>query len=166
MHSGKLIAVSDKSGHTISILQEIFRLSGRAHFRAARVGEAKLPDEQPTVLLLCDGVIPDHAAEFEICVAEFETVNNSALSALSPVTYSLSSDSADFTARNIRLTQENCLAFELVVVGVIGRVKLMTGGAQWAKESLAAAAAACAAGVPFAETLDALNRMDFTGVKN
>ncbi len=42
------------------------------------------------------------------------------------LTYSTSSDNADFTARNAHCIQEFGCAFEIVGVGVIGRIKLRT----------------------------------------
>ena len=73
------------------------------------------------------------------------------------VTFSDSSDSADFTARNIRVAG-SAAAFEIVGIGLIGRVRLNGMADRGAVlPAIAAAAAALTAGVPFAIMMDALN---------
>lgn len=161
MHSAKLIAVSDKSGHTIPILKEIFHRCGRTHFRIAPAGEPLGADEQPAVFLLCDSEPHAEAKEFARLVAEYESAREAIPPEHRPVTYSVRSDGADFTARGLRLTGEGQIAFEIVGVGVIGRVRLLTDREFWAEPALAAAAASIAAGVPFADALEALNNMEF-----
>lgn len=161
MCSAKLIAVSDKSGHTISVLKRLFAFCGRAYCRVAPAGEPLRPGEQPAVFVLCEAGAGGQAGDFAVCVAEYGIADRSGRTAPALMTYSVRSDKADFTARDIRRTPEGRVAFEIVGVGVIGRVRLLTGREDWAAPALAAAAAAIAAGVPFAEVLDALNRMEF-----
>ncbi|CAB1250278.1 conserved protein of unknown function [Ruminococcaceae bacterium BL-6] len=72
------------------------------------------------------------------------------------VTYSAESDSADFTARNIRKTDEG-VVFEIVGVGVIGRVRL--ADEKQIEPCLIAACAAVSCGIPFADVLGSLNRL-------
>lgn len=73
------------------------------------------------------------------------------------LTYSACSDNADFTARNIRSFPNKGFAFEMVGVGVIGRIQLRNGSEQAVRGSLIAASAALTCGIPFAEVLHALN---------
>ena len=72
------------------------------------------------------------------------------------ITYALGRDDADCTAHIIRTTPDGHVAFEIVGIGVIGRVRLR-GGLSCVGDALAAAAAAVGAGVPFADVLTALN---------
>lgn len=155
----KLIAVSDKNGHTIAVLKNILTLCGRSSYHVAPAGGQLPPGVQPAVLLLCDAVKAGDAGQFSVCVAGYEFAALPELSAFHPLTYSVKSDSADFTARNIRQTQDGFTAFEIVGVGVIGRVKLAVRTPDSIETVLAAAAAAIACGIPFAEVLEAVNNM-------
>ncbi len=158
-HSGKkLIAVSDKKGHTISVLNDILAFCGHENYLLAPVGESVPEDVQPTVLLLCDAQSPA-ADGFAVCVADYAFSAMPEIAALKPLTYSTVSDSADFTARNIRKLPEGFAAFEMIGVGVIGRVRLAADSLDWVGPALAAAAAAIACGISFAEVLDALNSL-------
>ena len=125
----------------------------------AAAGEPVSQDTQPMVLLLCDSKEAEYAKNFSICVADYELAALPALEGLKLLTYSTTSNSADFTARNIRQTPEGFTAFEIIGVGVIGRVKLVAGSEESIGCALAAAAAAIACGIPFAEVLDALNNI-------
>lgn len=79
------------------------------------------------------------------------------------ITFSDSSDSADFTARNIRLLEGGVIAFEFVGIGLIGRVKLKrTEPDNVVLMVTAAAAAALTAGIPFAPMMEALNSFPFS----
>lgn len=152
----KLIAVSDKKGHTISILRNILEFCGRENYLLAAAADPVPENVQRAVLLLCDAQCPP-AGEFSVCVADYAFSAMPEIAALKPLTYSTSSDSADFTARNIRKLPEGFSAFEMIGVGVIGRVRLATENPDWVGPALAAAAAAIACGIPFAEVLEALN---------
>ncbi len=74
------------------------------------------------------------------------------------LTYSMDSDFADFTVRNLRQAPDGGSVFEIVGVGLIGRIKLLDGDRDAVKSLLALAAAALVCGVPFAGVLDVLNR--------
>lgn len=70
--------------------------------------------------------------------------------------YSVHSDSAGLTARNIR-TFETRTLFEIVGIGVIGRVRYSRCGEAEIGQILAAASAATACSFPFACILDGIN---------
>lgn len=154
----KLIAVSDKKGHTISILRDILTFCGHENYLPAAAEDLVPEDVQRAVLLLCDARRPS-VEGFAVCVADYAFSAMPEIAALKPLTYSTVSDSADFTARNIRKLSEGFSAFEMIGVGVIGRVRLATENSDWVGPALAAAAAAIACGIPFAEVLDALNSL-------
>lgn len=106
----------------------------------------------------------EELSRFSICVSDYdydlqmpdgETVPES----YRMMTYSTTSDNADFTARNIRNFQEKGFAFEMVGIGVIGRIQLRNGSEQAVRGSLIAASAALTCGIPFAEVLEALNHI-------
>lgn len=156
---GKLIAVSGESGYTSFILKNILTFCGRENCRVAPADAEPLPAEQPAVLLLCGGRDFEAAKRFSRCVADYADAGRPELAGVPLLTYSLQSDSADFTARNIRSAPAGGVSFEVVGVGVIGRVRLSCGGEELAEPVLAATAAAIAAGVPFAVALDAVNRI-------
>lgn len=157
--AAKLIAVSEKSGHTTAVLKDILVLCGRASCTVAPAHQPIGQNVQPAVLLFCDaGKIAD-AQRFPVCVASYELALRPELEGLHLFTYSIASDNADFTARNIRTTPDGYLAFEIVGVGIIGRVKLTAGCEESVSYALAAAAAAIACGIPFAEVLEALNHI-------
>jgi len=159
-HRGiKLIAVCDKSGHTIEVLKNILALCGRSNYMVSPADELVGQDMQPMVLLFCDAEKVKDASLFSSCVADYELAALPELDGLHPLTYSITSNNADFTARNIRQTQDGFAAFEIVGVGVIGRVKLAARCGQSVQTALAAAAAAIACGIPFAEVLEALNHI-------
>ncbi len=159
-HAKKQIAVSDKNGHTISVLKNILALCGRENYVVAAAGEPVLQDTQPMALLLCDSKGAKCAKNFSFCVADYELAALPALTGLKLITYSTASNNADFTARNIRQTPDGFTAFEIIGVGVIGRVKLVVNSMESIGCALAATAAAIACGIPFAEVLDALNNIE------
>lgn len=156
-HAKKRIAVSDKSGHTIFILKNILGFCGREIGVVDISGEKLLEEEKPSLLLLCDAEQAESAKNYALCVTDYELAALPVFAGLNLLTYSTVSDSADFTARNIRRTSEGFTAFEIIGVGVIGRVKC--GAELSVAAAIAAAAAAIACGVPFAEVLDALNNI-------
>ncbi len=159
-NAAKLIAVCDKNGYTTQVLKKIFAYCGRGNCRVAPAGEPAEPESHPAVLLLCDTVKVPGAEQFPVCVAGYGIAARPELQGLRPVTFSAESDSADFTARNIRRTQDGFTAFEIVGVGVIGRVKLAGDSKRYVEAVLAAAAAAISGGIAFAEVLEALNRIE------
>ena len=58
------------------------------------------------------------------CIADIKLQPEIAGNGAHLVTFSDSSDSADFTARNIRVVGGDAVAFEIVGIGLIGRVRL------------------------------------------
>lgn len=159
-NTSKLIAVCDKTGHTTQVLKKMLHFCGRDSIRVLPASAPADPALYPAVLLFCDAVkIPD-ADRFSACVANYNIAARPELQGLNPVTFSVESDSADFTARNIRRTQDDCTAFEIVGVGVIGRVRLAGDSTRYVETVLAAAAAAISAGIAFAEVLEALNHIE------
>jgi hypothetical protein len=156
----KLIAVCDKTGHTTQVLKKILNFCGRDGIRVSSAAEPAEPTLHPMVLLFCDAVKVPDADRFSICVANYDIAARPELQGLQLVTFSVESDSADFTARNIHRTQDGCTAFEIVGVGVIGRVKLAGDSTKYVEAVLAAAAAAISSGIAFAEVLEALNHIE------
>jgi len=157
-HAKKRIAVGDKNGHTISILKRILDFCDREIEVTTAVSNQFLQNDKLTLLLLCDAEQADSARNFALCVTNYEFTALPALAGLNLLTYSTVSDSADITVRNIRQTPEGFTAFEMIGVGVIGRVKIT--GEEFVTPALAAAAAAIACGIPFAEVLNALNNIN------
>ena len=78
-------------------------------------------------------------------------------SGAAPVTYSLSRDDADYTAKNVSLRADG-VSYELVGRGIIGRVKFGVPGAFSVYNSLAAACAALELGLELPQVLQALER--------
>jgi len=72
-----------------------------------------------------------------------------------PVTYSLSSNNADYTAKNLSLRADG-VSYELVSRGMIGRVKFGVPGAFSVYNSLAAACTALELGLELKQVLPAL----------
>ncbi len=103
------------------------------------------------------GVLPTQTA---VCVMDYDLaqqtdVGNAEHTRI--LTYSAYNDCADFTARNVHCMAEFGCAFEIVGVGVIGRIKLRTADAQDVQTALLGASVCLACGVPFAEVLASLN---------
>lgn len=159
--SRKIIAVSDGAEKEAEVLRGILDRCGRDCFTVLPAGEAARQDGTAAVLLAArPGKFPD-PQKISVCVTEYALSRLPAFSGFRKlVTYSTDRDGADFTARNIRTVSEGATAFEIVGVGIIGRVRLKTDRKDSVATALAAAAAAIAAGIPFADILEALNGMD------
>ena len=157
----KRIAVSDKKGNTLSILNEILAFCGREKYIAQSAEEPAAKNTQPAVHLLCDAEDLLCASDFIACVAEYGLLARPEVAEHNPITYSVSSDNADFTARNIRKTPDGFAAFEIIGVGVIGRARLSASTLEPVGDALAASVAAITCGIPFADVLDALNNIHF-----
>lgn len=100
--------------------------------------------------------------DFSVCVMNYDlpvTLDTKVLDKCRVLTYSTSSDHADFTARNAHCIQEFGCAFEIVGVGVIGRIKLRTAESDDVKTALMGASVCLACGIPFADVLTALNML-------
>ncbi len=160
----KLIAVAGGDGRETAVLERVLRGCGRNNYFAADARDALPAGAQPAVLLAAG---PDAAlkpGDFPVCVAEYGLARRPEFAGHPRlITYSAERDAADFTARNIRTLPDGSAAFEIVGVGIIGRVRLRSGGVGAAGPAMAAAAAAIAAGIPFAEVLKALNGMEGPG---
>ncbi len=159
---GKIIVVAGEASREAVYLKRILSYGGKKNIAVADSAAAAPEGPQATVLLLTDRPGPAaHAEKFAVCVMEYSLAQDPRLSGLrNTVTYSVDRNGADFTARNVRLTQDGHAAFEIVGVGIIGRVRLRTGDTAAVPPALAASTAAIAAGVPFAEVLEALNGMN------
>jgi len=181
-HRVKLIAVSEKSEERIAeTLQKVLQYCD--HTVTAIVADTACTDKKieylvapateitllpvntvPALLILADFAhvteqVLSHARDFVGCVMDYEIrVPSSAdyLTDCKILTYSTNSDNADFTARYIH-TIDGETAFEIVGVGVIGRVRLQDPN--MVKASLVAASAAIACGISFADVLNALNNI-------
>ena len=157
--AAKLIAVCDKSGHTTEVLKKILKICGRDNYHVMPADAPFEPALQPAVLLYYDVLTVGEACRFPLCVARYESAGLPQLQGLKPRTFSVENNRADFTACNIRRV-ESLIQFEIVGVGVIGRVKLPCKYEPSVEILLAAAAAAISCGVPFAEVLEALNHFE------
>ena len=160
MHVGrKIIAVSNGTERATYFLRKILGNSGRGDFTVTPAQRAVERGETASVLLADGSLVFPVPALFSVCVTKFEPDRPKPPGFQNVVTYSVKWDCADFTARNIRAFPDGATAFEIVGVGIIGRVRLERGQEEDDVEAaLAAAAAAMAAGIPLAEGLDALNR--------
>mgnify|MGYP000912383776 FL=1 len=163
----KLIAVCDKNGNTTSMLKKILKFCNRENYVISSTDKPTHENIQPAVLLLSDVDNRIFSNEFSVCVSDYAFSAVREISDLQPITYSSRSDEADFTAKNIRITENGYLAFEIIGVGVIGRVRLnikdksQQGCEEIVSNALGAASAAISCGIPFAEVLDALNNIQF-----
>lgn len=181
-HRVKLISVSEKSDELIAkTLRKILEYCG--HSVTTDGNETACLDRQieylvapasqfttlpantvPAVLVLADFAhvtehALNHAKNFVACVMDYDTpIPPSAdyFQGCKLSTYSTSSDNADFTARYIH-TLDGEIAFEIVGVGVIGRVRI--NDPDLVKAALVAASAAISCGISFADVLSALNNM-------
>lgn len=154
----RLIAVG--RSETAELLNQLLERCGAADYTVVLCGDQELEllmeQFQPAVLVADEECPSGWVEKFPVCVVDYD------IAVVPPsgwagrlLTYSVQSDNADFTARNVRLT-EGGVAFEIVGVGVIGRVKLAGGDAEQLKTYLTVVSAALAAGLPFAEVLEKL----------
>ena len=154
----KIIAVSNSAERETYLLKKIIRDSGRSSvFEVVPADEAVQRGLRATVLLAQE---PPKAVESEslpVFVTKFLPEREKIEDSRNIITYSTEWDGADFTARNVRALPDGVTAFEIVGVGIIGRVHLARGCSDDVEAALAAAATATAAGIPFAEALGALN---------
>ncbi len=100
--------------------------------------------------------------QFPLCVMNDALAEAAQAKATAPnhvLTYSTSSDHADFTAKNIRCVQEYGCAFEIVGIGIIGRIRLRTAEQADVKIALMSASVCIACGIPFADVLTSLNTL-------
>lgn len=163
MDRKKIIAVYEKEGHSSAVLRSLLNLCGRGGSFSVLSQDDTPPQCPPSVCLLCteakrEALPPGRP----VCAVEYGLVSGLDPAAFSQIiTYSMTEDGADFTVRNIRTARDGSVAFEMVGIGIIGRVRLRSEDPVDAFSSLAAFAAAVGAGVPFADALEALNQIDF-----
>jgi hypothetical protein len=156
----KIIAVSNGDERVTYFLGKILRRNGNDTFSVMDVQKAVECGDTVSVLL-SPGPQEFLSPElFSVCVMKFEPEKPKPIGFRSVFTYSTRWDGADFTARNIRTLPDGTVVFEMVGVGIIGRVRLERAQDGDVEASLAAAAVAMAAGIPFAGILDALNGLD------
>ncbi len=160
----KIVAVSNGFERETYLLEKIFRGSGREDvFVVVPEREAEERGLKAAALLAAEPRECPQPELFPVCVTRFRPGGCRAPEGFrSFVTYSAEWDGADFTARNVRALPDGMTAFEIVGIGIIGRVRLERGRGEDVEASLAAAAAATAVGVPFAEALGALNAPEKT----
>jgi hypothetical protein len=159
----KIIAVSMDGGRERYLLQKILGNSGRnGVFTIVPVDEAMERGLKASLLFAPVLPVCTEPKLFPVCVTKFRPELQKPEGFRSVITYSTEWNVADFTARNIRQLPGGASAFEIVGVGIIGRVRLGPGCGGDVEASLAAAAAATTAGVPFAEALAALNAPEQT----
>lgn len=156
----KIIAVSNGTERATYFLRKILGYGGNGAYTVTLAQRAVAKGETVSVLLTSDAPEFPVPALFRACVMKFEPDRQKPPGFQNVVTYSIKWDCADFTARNIRQLPNGTTAFEIVGVGIIGRARLGEGRGGDVEAALAAAAAAMAAGMPFAEVLNALNGSD------
>lgn len=149
------------------LLAGVFSACGREDLRAVA------PDEcagEPVLLVAHCAALLAHAGRYRRVLAPYALRQQALQTGTAALTtYSLDSDAADYTARNLRRTPEGFIAFEIVGVGCIGRIRLqgrlpVPPGApllprEEQEDILAAVAAAVSCGVSFADALDAMQAL-------
>lgn len=156
----KVVCVAENNGCAAEILNSILQYCGRDNYINVINGTSLTGNIKPTELLICTLCGKINIKECQCVISEYSLLHDPGYSYLQPcTTYSSKTDSADFTARNIRYAQDGCVAFEIVGVGIIGRVKLNTRDKGIVDDALAASAAAVGIGIPFADVLKALNNI-------
>jgi hypothetical protein len=152
----KTVAVAENSNPSAAYIKNIFRFCGRENYRVIKYGWPLPKGTVKPVLLLRTRISGIDLKKWAVCVAEWE-LSKYVQGAAKRITFSLKRNDADFTARNIRITPNGNVAFEIVGFGVIGRVRLRGSDLSKVEAVLAAACAAVGCGIPFAEVLSALN---------
>lgn len=150
----KIIAVSDGAERENYLLKLILSFCGHGVFSAVPASGAL----NTSVLLSPEADRRPNPASFPVWVVRYPNTGSIDRHGYRKViTYSVKYSGADFTARNIRAGTNHTTFFEISGVGIIGRVHLKTAEKAAVEAALAAATAAIAAGVPFADALEALN---------
>ncbi len=161
MADKKIIAISGGNERKIHFIKQILAYTGRNAFAITSAETVQKQAKPASVLLTEEPEKFSGSPFFPVCVTCFRSEKQKTeLSFHKVITYSTESNDADFTARNIRALPEGGTAFEIVGVGIIGRARLKAGCAEDVQDALAAATAAIAVGIPLAEILEALNRLE------
>ncbi|MDD5952523.1 MAG: hypothetical protein PUC32_02555 [Oscillospiraceae bacterium] len=92
---------------------------------------------------------------FSLCVSDYDSVRGGA--ERPRATYSLEAENADFAARNVRRLRDAGYTFDLVGLGIIGRIHTISDSAAILRPTLIAASAALSCGVSFADVVEVLN---------
>lgn len=162
------IAACEQSGLALPVLQKILSSCGFAErYQVILWSQWEKGSAVGVPYALVTGQVTQSAqklSRFSVCVSDYDSdlhlpQGESVPETCRLLTYSATSDNADFTARNVRNFQDKGYAFEMVGVGVIGRIQLRSGKEQAVRGSLIAASAALTCGIPFAEVLKALNEI-------
>lgn len=158
---GKTVAAAGGSEKAAKALKRIFEFCGRTNFSVQPAEKYTVEENRTAILLEAVRNENVHPGEYALCAVQYSLVSLPEYSGLKKlVTFSTECNGADFTARNIRTAPDGNSAFEIVGVGIIGRVHLKTNAPDAVETALAAASAAIAAGVSFAEVLKAINGLD------
>lgn len=164
--SGKGIIIDEEGDRVCRFLRGILHFCERENYRLFRAGETLPPEAHPAVFLSCrpgNGAVPGGCP---VLVTDFDLAGGFSPGSFEQViTYSMEHNGADFTVRNIRETKDGFLAFEIVGIGIIGRVRLSSREKSDARAALAASTAAIGAGIPIADALEALNHLNFNAVR-
>ncbi|MCI1982434.1 MAG: hypothetical protein LKJ45_04625 [Oscillospiraceae bacterium] len=157
----KIIAVTKENSLAASLLRHILHRCSRESCIAVENESSLEKAIRPAVLLVAEEDEVKRLRDCVICVTEYSLSLLPDFHGMQKiVTYSTEQNGADFTARNIRFLPGGITAFEIVGVGIIGRTRLKTQIPGIAGTALAAASAAIAAGIPFADVLEAMNGME------
>lgn len=161
----KIIAVSDdllEQDHNdvlISMLRQIITrcgLSDRYGVMAASDLEGLTGKWTPYVLITESLSHVASLPEFRICVSDYEYGAKEG-STYHHTTFSTEDDGADFVVRNVRPFQNMGYTFDLVALGIIGRIHFISDDAQMLRAALIAASAALSCGISFANVVEVLN---------
>lgn len=159
-----LAEILRENGYTVS-----FARDGEADFLLLPSGEDFSSSGRIAVYLPDSENFTQKSAEYAeklaCCVIDYDCPLREKITGCKLLTYSMDSDFADFTVRNLRQTPDGGLVFEMVGIGLIGRIKLPEGTRETVKRTLVLVAAALVCGVPFAGVLDVLNRGNGAGEK-
>lgn len=159
--SQKAIVIEEEGDRAIGILRGILRFCGRENCLLFHAGESLPPGVRPAVYLACTPGGTPGISGSPLLVTDFDFVSGFDSGSFEKViTYSMEKDGADFTVRNIREMREGMLAFEIVGIGIISRVRLESRDKSDVRAALASSTAAIGAGIPFADALEALNHLD------
>lgn len=159
----KIIAVADdamdRDDLTVAILRQIMAHCGLDdRYQVVSAGELGCLTGRWTPYAW---VAEDHSAppsgEFSICVSDYDGRATGDNGGCHYTTFSTVADGADFVARNIRRAKAVGYTFDLVGLGIIGRIHLQWNDPHLLRSTLVAASAALSCGVSFADVVEVLN---------
>ena len=163
----KVIAVADDlmgqdpGEITLTVLREIVSHCGLDD-RYLVIPESQLDsvsDRWVPYALVTDGLPAEaEAASYSVCASD-RAGGVLPEAVCHHTTYSLEDDRADFVAKNLRNFQGHGFTFDLVGLGIIGRIHLLAGDDQTLRSTLIAASAALSCGISFADVVEVLNTL-------